>query len=69
MVKFGTPLEACKLKMRAEGLDPSVLDMDPDGPSPNAASAAPPPPSAPPPPPPGAPPAVLALKDDPHFSK
>ena len=39
MLKFGLPVGACKVKMQAEGVDPSVLDMDPDGPSPNAAAA------------------------------
>jgi len=39
MLKFGLPISACKQKMAAEGMDPSVLDMNPDGPSPNAAAA------------------------------
>ena len=69
MLKFGLPMGACKVKMQAEGMDPSVLDMDPDGPSPNAGGgmAPPPPPGAPPPPPPGAPPPppAMLLKDDP----
>ena len=35
MIKFGLPVGAAKLKMQADGLDPSILDLDPDGPSPS----------------------------------
>ena len=43
MLKMHLPPPAVKQKMSAEGLDPNVLDMDPEGPSPNqpAAAAAP----------------------------
>ena len=43
MIKVGTPLGAAKLKMQAEGFDPSILDLDPDGPSPNNVPAGAPP--------------------------
>jgi hypothetical protein len=39
MLKVGSPLGACKLKMQADGVDPSILDLDPDSPSPNAPAA------------------------------
>ena len=34
------PPPAVKQKMTAEGFDPNILDMDPDGPSPNQPTAA-----------------------------
>jgi len=71
MLKFGLAVGACKLKMQAEGMDPSILDLDPDSPSPNGGGGQPPPPGGgapPPPPPPPAAPKIL-LKDDPLYSK
>jgi hypothetical protein len=35
MLKMHLPPPAVKQKMTSEGLDPSILDMDPEGPSPN----------------------------------
>mmetsp|Transcript_3147 Transcript_3147/g.6337 ORF Transcript_3147/g.6337 Transcript_3147/m.6337 type:complete len:211 (+) Transcript_3147:307-939(+) len=42
MVRMGVPPPAVKVKMSAEGFDPSVLDQDPEGPAPPGA----PPPAA-----------------------
>ena len=39
MLKLGLPKDACKQKMATEGVDPNVMDLDPEGPSPNAATA------------------------------
>ena len=55
MLKVGVPKNGVKLKMKSEGLDPAILDMDPNAPAP--AAAAPTGPSGPP------------LKDDPKYSK
>ena len=41
MLKMHLPPPAVKQKMTAEGLDPAILDMDPEGPSPNAPPASP----------------------------
>ena len=35
MLKMHLPPPAVKQKMRTEGVDPDILDMDPEGPSPN----------------------------------
>jgi hypothetical protein len=40
MLKMHLPADAVKQKMSAEGLDPTILDMDPEGLSPNAPPAA-----------------------------
>eukprot|EP00616_Rhizochromulina_sp_CCMP1243_P000867 CAMPEP_0118974316 /NCGR_PEP_ID=MMETSP1173-20130426/11182_1 /TAXON_ID=1034831 /ORGANISM="Rhizochromulina marina cf, Strain CCMP1243" /LENGTH=539 /DNA_ID=CAMNT_0006924033 /DNA_START=77 /DNA_END=1693 /DNA_ORIENTATION=+ len=39
MLQFGIAEGAAKLKMEADGVDPSALDLDPDSPSPNAVAA------------------------------
>lgn len=36
MLRMGVPLQAAKNKVLAEGLDPDIMDRDPDGPSPFA---------------------------------
>jgi len=59
MLKMHLPPPAVKQKMTSEGLDPSVLDMDPEGPSPNQPAAAPAAAGA----------ATVLLKDDPQFAK
>jgi hypothetical protein len=43
MLKIRVPVPHIKAKMAAHGLDPSIIDMDPDAPSPSAGgvSAAP----------------------------
>jgi hypothetical protein len=56
------PKEAVAIKMKAEGLDVSVLDMDPNSPSPNQPLGAPTVS-------PAAPAELLILKDDPKFAK
>jgi hypothetical protein len=38
MLKMHLPPPAVRQKMAADGIDPSILDMDPDGPSPNQAA-------------------------------
>ena len=48
------PREAIVIKMQAEGVDPKVLDLDPEGPSPNDTSNAS---------------LQILLKDDPKFAK
>lgn len=48
------PREAIVIKMQAEGVDAKVLDMDPEGPSPNDKSNAS---------------QQILLKDDPKFAK
>jgi len=40
MLKMHLPPPAVKQKMRAEGVDPDILDMDPEGPSPNQTKGA-----------------------------
>jgi hypothetical protein len=67
MLTMHLPRGAVEIKMQVEGVDVSILDQDPNSPSPNqplavAAAAA-----APPPPPPSLP--VVKLKDDPKYSK
>merc|ERR1712185_665329 len=54
MLKMGLPKGAVVVKMSAEGLDPSVLDMDPDKPAPGGGGDA------------GG---GVALKDDPKYAK
>ena len=34
MMGMGVPAHVLKLKVESEGLDPAVLDMDPEGPAP-----------------------------------
>jgi len=38
MMKIRVPIPHIKAKMAAHGLDPSIIDMDPEGPSPSAGS-------------------------------
>jgi hypothetical protein len=55
MIRMHVPKQAVAMKMQSEGLDPSILDMDPTGPAPAGGMSAPPPPpppGGPPPPPP-----------------
>jgi hypothetical protein len=69
MLSMHLPRGAVEMKMRAEGADVSILDLDPEGPSPNqpatietaisVSSAAVPAAEA----------AVFKLKDDPQFAK
>ena len=47
MLKMGVPKGGVKQKMRSEGVDPSVLDMDPEKPAPGATAAAAAKPTAP----------------------
>jgi len=57
MLSMHLPRPAVEMKMKADGLDPKILDMNPDGPSPNQAkseaSKAP----------------LILLKDDPKYAK
>ncbi len=39
MLKLGVPKEQLQLKLKAEGLDPAIIDMDPMAPSPGGGSA------------------------------
>ena len=34
MISMGVPVHVLKLKVESEGLDPAVLDLDPEGPAP-----------------------------------
>jgi len=54
MLKMHLPPQAVKNKMEAEGLDPAIIDMDPEGPPPAAAPAAT---------------DGVPLKDDPKYAK
>jgi len=54
MLRMHLPRGAVEMKMQAEGVDQSILDLDPNQPSPSLLSSPPPPPPPPsPPPPPG----------------
>jgi len=53
MLKMHVPKGAVVAKMTAEGLDPAVLDMDPELPAPDKGTSEP----------------TVAIKDDPRFSK
>ena len=39
MLRLGVPKPVLQMKMKAEGVDPSVIDMDPMAPSPNGGAA------------------------------
>jgi hypothetical protein len=54
LLKFGMDPAGIKLKMKAEGLDPDMLDQDPNAPAPTAANEAS---------------AKVALKDHPGYAK
>ena len=48
MIAMNIPKQATKLKMQSDGLDPAILDMDPNSPASAIGSAAPAAPAGPP---------------------